>query len=196
MQTDTFICVGSGPSFTEADAALIARSKLQTIAINNAWERARSAHYIFGGDGEWWDHNIGGIDIPAERWTSSSTASAVYHLNYFRPPGQAWHGGLRAVQLALHLGATRILLVGYDCSVRRGTHYHGDHAHTANPNENVCSGWREQFRVLENPNKIPIINCSRETRLRVFPLAQLEDELCLEPSQDGELRKANTSSAT
>lgn len=51
-----------------------------------------------------------------------------YSVNLFRAPdNDAFNSGQRAIQLAAHFGAERIILLGYDCSLENGTHWHGNH---------------------------------------------------------------------
>lgn len=193
MQGRTVVCIGSGPSLTAADCELVRASGLPTIAINNAWESARFAEIIFGGDYAWWLNNPQALEAPAQKWTSSASARDKYGLLYFKPTGPDWHGGLRVIQLAEHLGAAKGILLGYDCTVRRGTHFHGKHLKTSNPTEGVCMGWRKQLHAYAKQVRIPVVNCSRHTVLKAFPLSTLEAELCLEHSPGAVRPKMNSS---
>lgn len=174
----TAVCIGSGFSLTEEDCALVERAGLQTIAINSSWTRARFAKILYAGDCAWWRKNIDMIDIGAEKWTSCSEAQFLYKLNYFRSTTKNWNSGLRAIELAETLGAKKVLLIGYDCQVDYGVHWHGNHEGLSNPTDKVCRDWREQFSALVKRTKIEIINCSRMTALTCFPRAKLEDVLC------------------
>ncbi|MCY1346367.1 hypothetical protein D9M69_324510 [compost metagenome] len=88
------------------------------------------------------------------------------------------NSGYRAIELAINFGAARVLLLGYDCSVRLGTHWHGDHQKTKNPDHRRCAEWLNQFGRLAR-NGAEVINCSRETVLTCFPRMSLEEALCL-----------------
>lgn len=87
------------------------------------------------------------------------------------------NSGLRAIELAIGFGAARVLLLGYDCSVTSGTHWHGDHKLTKNPDAKRCAEWQRHFAMLD-PKQAEIINCSRETALNCFPRMTLEKALC------------------
>jgi hypothetical protein len=175
----TVVCIGSGPSLTEADCKLVEKSGLPTIAVNSSWQRARFAKVIYAGDYEWWRVNKASIDIDAELWTCQHSAYRVFDINLHRVNGSQWHSGLRAIQFAELAQAERVILLGYDCSVKKGVHWHGAHEKTANPTDKRCIEWKAQYKRLAASTKIDIINCSRETALTAFPLANLEDTLCL-----------------
>lgn len=183
FRNKTVVCVGSGPSLTRADCDLVEKSGFGIVAINDSWRAVRNADVIYAGDYNWWKLNNALIDVPAQRWTSSQSASSEFGINLFKRVNVEWHSGLRAVEFAEYQNAVRIILLGYDYSVSQGSHWHGDHKHhlLGNPNEAKCRKWRGQMKQLSHNTNIEIINCSRETSLTCFPRAQLEDLLCLKP---------------
>lgn len=191
----TVICVGGGPSLTLEDCAAAKASGLPIIAVNTSWQKVRSAEIIFAGDQAWWDFNIATIDIPAEKWTCNHSASFKHSINLFRCKDRHWNSGLRAIQLAEVEGATTVILLGYDCSIKKGTHHHGLHLKTSNPTAAVCSSWKEQFATLARNTGVEIINCSRDTILSCFPRSTLEEALCLLHSQAERPHKTNSNSA-
>nr|WP_298117429.1 hypothetical protein [uncultured Pseudomonas sp.] len=172
----TAACIASGPSLTASDCALIASAGLPTIAVNSSWRLARFAAVIYAGDPAWWQAYGAEIDIAAARWTCTEQAAARFDLNLHRVRG-GYNSGLRAIQLAIEFGAARVLLLGYDCSVAAGTHWHGNHDKTKNPDVSRCQAWQRQFAMLDRKG-VEIINCSRETALTCFPCQSLEAALC------------------
>ncbi len=173
----TVCCIASGPSLHAADCARVESAGLPTIAVNSSWQLARFASVIYAADPGWWDNNQHLIDVPAECWSSYQGADTKYGINRHRAPNAPHNSGLRAIEFAIARGASRILLLGYDCSVKRGTHWHGDHQATANPDERRCQLWLQQFAALDR-KQTEIINCSRETALSCFPRQTLEQALC------------------
>jgi hypothetical protein len=168
----TFICIASGPSLLRADCILAAQSSHQIIAINSSWRMAPECHHLFAADYAWWQRYHDEAVIPAKRWTVSNRANNQYHLNLFKPPHEgAFNSGQRAIQLAAHLGANRILLLGYDCSLDNGRHWHGDHpAKMHNPEAAEVERWHSDFSgLVEQLRNVEIINCSRHTALTCFP---------------------------
>jgi hypothetical protein len=173
----TIVCIASGPSLTQEDCSLVEQSGLITIAVNSSWKLARFASVIYAADYRWWENYRGEIDIDAELWTWSERAAKVFGLNQHHMLSGAENSGLRAMDFAIQRGASRIILLGYDCSVRNGTHWHGDHTKTNNPDASRCKAWQNQFARL-GLHGCEVVNCSRFTALKCFPKNSLEAELC------------------
>ncbi len=92
--------------------------------------------------------------------------------------GQYENSGVGAVALAVHMGAQRILLLGYDCQRTGGkAHWHGDHP-TGLGNAGSLNKWPAQFQKLARDlRNFDIVNCTRETALTCFPRVNLEHAL-------------------
>lgn len=91
------------------------------------------------------------------------------------------NSGTAALALSAHLGARRILMVGYDCQRTGGqTHSHGDHPPSLG-NAKSMPDWPEKFeRCAAHLRKlgVEVINCSRATALTCFTRGELEEWLC------------------
>jgi len=89
------------------------------------------------------------------------------------------NSGYQAINLAVHLGAARILLLGYDMAENPvgPSHWFGEHPdHQPSPYPQM----REAFDTIVEPLAaigVTVVNCSRRTALTAFPCALLEDEL-------------------
>lgn len=170
------VCIASGPSLTLED---VQRTEhLKTIAVNTSWEMARNADVIFAGDDSWWNANHDKIGTQAERWTLAQASAEKYGLHRF-PFKAPYNSGMVAIHLAAHFGASKIILLGYDCSVKNGVHWHGKHA-GKNPDPIRCGKWKKHFlhcSLFMKKAGIPVINCSRYTELACFPRATIEDVL-------------------
>jgi len=175
-QGQTVACIASGPSLTAEDCGLIGENNIKTIAVNRSWELAPFADIIYGGDNAFWANYGNKIDAPAERWTCSRTAADRFKIRFHDRYG-AFNSGLRAIELAIEFGAAKIILLGYDCTTKYGTHWHGDHDQTSNPNANKCDMWRKQFLHLSKRTRTTIVNCSRVTTLDCFIKKPLEEVL-------------------
>lgn len=184
FEGQTVFCIASGPSLTPEDCALVEASGHPIVAVNSSWKAVRSASVIFGGDQAWWDAYRHEIDIPAKLWTCNMNASLKHGLLLLRNPARHWNSGLRAIELAVFLGAAKVVLLGYDCSVKKGLHWHGKHVKTQNPTTSLCQSWELQFNQLSKTLKVPVVNCSRETSLKCFPRAKIEEILCLQHSPE------------
>lgn len=176
---NTFISIASGPSLTPHDCAIARSSGLPVIAINNTWQKAEGCQFIFASDLAWWEVNHRKIPVDASCWTTSLIASHRYGINLFRP--RYYNGfcsGSRAIEFAVeHLGAQRVLLLGFDCSISQGLHWHGSHGDGLNnPTQDAINIWHRAFSDLADrlAGKAEIINCSRHTELTCFPTGNIE----------------------
>lgn len=176
----TVVVIGSGPSLTAEDCALVEKSGLTTIAVNNAWKAARFCHALYAGDLAWWRHYGAEVDIDAEKYTLSQNAAQVFGINRHKSKlGAGYNSGLLAVEMAMAFGAARVLLLGFDCSVANGIHFDGVHQKTPNPDRGRCEKWKGYFsRLADTRPKTQIINCSRYTEIDVFERQPLEVALC------------------
>lgn len=178
--TQTFICVASGPSLTADDCALVSGSGYPVIAVNSSWRAVPDCQHIFAADFAWWDHNHESLVTAAELWTQSKRANIRYGVKLFSPAeGGPFNSGQRAIQLAAHLDAERVILLGYDCTLANGAHWHGRHPATMhNPVPREVGRWQTDFSTLAGllPG-VEIINASRETALTCFTRLSLEAAL-------------------
>lgn len=158
---------------------MIGAAGLYTIAVNSSWQIARFCDVIYAADLVWWDAHHAEIDIPAQRWTCSGAAAQRYGLNRHSFAGPHNSGAL-AVRLAVERGAARVILVGADCSLAHGIHWHGPHERTKNPAESRMRWWHKQYAVtarLAKKRQCEVINASRFTTLTCFKIQDLEAAL-------------------
>ncbi|OON34631.1 hypothetical protein BTJ39_23855 [Izhakiella australiensis] len=178
--TKTFICIASGPSLTAEDCLLAAYSTHPVIAVNSSWAAVPNCQNIYAADFSWWEKYHSDIPPGARCWTSSVSATHRYGLNYFpHPDNESFNSGLRAIQLAIRLGAGRVLLLGYDCSIDASSHWHGDHPVVLkNPDKSSVTRWHAEFsRLAATLSGAEILNCSRRSALECFPLSTIEAAL-------------------
>lgn len=170
-----YVCLGSGPSLTEADCGHVQASGAFSIAVNSTIDAAPWASAVYAMDSAWWRANYRKAMVFRGAKFSSRTIPGVKKV---------WinqgNSGAGAIQLAINLGAKKIILLGYDCSVKNGSHWHGDHDKTKNPDSSKCDKWQDQFAsvaALAEESGVDVINCSRHTELRAFRRGVLEEEL-------------------
>jgi len=78
----------------------------------------------------------------------------------------------------VHLGAKRIVLLGYDMQRSQGRSHFFDHS-PARWSSNYAE-FRSQFETLVDPLfriGVSVVNCSRETALTAFPRQALREAL-------------------
>lgn len=174
------VVIASGPSLTQEDCDLIEQSCFITIAVNSSWKMARFADVLYAGDLAWWKAYGHEVDIPAERWSCTRQATHHFRTKYHHTYGGEFNSGQRAIQFAVERGAARVILLGFDGSVRHGLHWHGPHDKTGNPDEVKVKKWRRQFALVAAQAKragCEVVNCSRYTELTCFPMESLENTL-------------------
>lgn len=143
-------------------------------------------------DRKWWNEYGTKLQGSFELWSSHPEVARVYGVNFIRSepgggmsktPGVLRAGGnsgFQAVGLALHFGASRVILLGFDMQFTNNrTHWHGDHGgKLGNPVRHRMEGWLEHFAEMAQQVKVPIVNATRETALTCFPRMPLSEALC------------------
>uniref|UniRef100_A0A9X8VMG9 Norphogenetic protein n=1 Tax=Serratia marcescens TaxID=615 RepID=A0A9X8VMG9_SERMA len=150
------------------------------IAVNSTWRMAPDCDVIYAGDLEWWATYHAQIDSAAERWTCHAVAARRYNVKLHAACG-AYNSGMRAIQFAAERGARCIVLLGFDCGIDDGTHWHGAHpAGLRNPTSQSPARWQGHFSALAPQLVgIDVINCSRATQLTQFRRLALDEALLL-----------------
>lgn len=95
--------------------------------------------------------------------------------------GWGRNSGFQAINLAARFGCTRILLVGFDYSLRHGSHWHGNHPPPlTNPRQATVDEWRAildgEADALADAG-IEVINCSPSSALSRFRRLSLMEAL-------------------
>lgn len=91
------------------------------------------------------------------------------------------NSGYQAINIAVHFGGVRVLLLAYDMKwgPKGKIHHHEDHK-GRNPGQDNLARWATIFnKMIPDLKKagVEVINCSRETAITAFPRARLEDVL-------------------
>lgn len=173
----TVVCIGGGPSVTNDQIETVKKLNAKVVAVNSSWKIAPFCDVIYAADGAWWNAYGSEVNVSAERWTCSENAAKHHKINRHGRFTSALNSGLRAIQFCLNRNAERVLLIGYDCSVKNGVHHYGPHTKTGNPTDINCRKWQKQFESLDL-DKSKVINCSAYTELTTFKRGNLEDFLC------------------
>lgn len=192
----TIACLGGGPSLTVEQVALL-RGRARCLAINDAWRLAPWADVLYACDGRWWRKHGGVTDFKNLKVTLSNGADQVRawpEIEVLENTGTEGlevsprglrtgrNGGYQAINLAVHLGARRILLLGYDmkADARGRTHWFGDHEDwPTRPNlyRDVFLPHFEGLAHALDALGVATVNCTPGSALEVFPKASLEQTL-------------------
>lgn len=196
----TVLCVASGPSLVDDDVAFCRDKVDLTVVVNDNYQKAPWADVLYACDYAWWQHHqgvpsfqglkfsLGPHPTPSVRrptWPDVQLLQNTGESGLERDPSGVRTGrnsGYQAINLAVHLGASRIVLLGYDMQLgpRGQRHWFGNHAFTRSAP--ICSAWVPFFTTLVAPLKaagVDILNCSRATSLRCFPCRSLRDVLAV-----------------
>ena len=185
----TVVCFGGGPSLTRADVD-VCRGRMRAIAINTAYQLAPWADVLYGCDAKWWAWHRGvptfrglkyALEPKAGAWPNAQVLENTGRTGLELAPTGLRHGknsGYQAINLAVHLGAARIVLLGYDLQLgpRGEHHWHGAHPNRVAPFLEVDAFFLTLVQPLAALG-IEVLNCSRRTALTAFPRRPLEEVL-------------------
>lgn len=183
----TIVCIGTGPSLTAEDVQLC-RTQAHAIAVNDAYTLAPWADVLYACDAKWWLWHKGVPDFVGLKYALQPAAAKFPGVQVLRNDGReglsadpeslttGYCSGYQAIGLAVHLGATRIVLLGYDMGRdRKGpAHFFGAHRDKSEPPYKLCL---KTFQTLVAPLQaagVDVVNCSRQTALTCFRRDDLE----------------------
>lgn len=188
--------MASGPSAKEANPAQL-EGRAKVIAIKKSLELVPFADAVYGCDFPWWRSVRGLSDFKGLRLSYAPRACEQYGCLRVEIPkptadellfektgsvGGGGNSGFQALNLAVQLGAKRVLLVGIDCQDRSGVHWYGrNNWHGgANPSEHNFRRWRSAFitaaKQLEGMG-VEVVNASPLTEVTAFPKRSIAETL-------------------
>jgi hypothetical protein len=177
---NTVIIFASGPSLTRDDCIRAKKTGARIISVNSSWGMVPDCDYIFAADHRWWEVNINLLPTGPQRWSNNLRAASAFKLQHCPiQAGGTFNSGQLAIHFAAWLGAKNIILLGFDCSVRDGIHWHGKHISLPNPGQLQAERWKREFKRTagELCGKVNIVNCSGRTELDCFDCMLLDDAL-------------------
>lgn len=187
---ETVVCVGTGPSLTPADVEAC-RGRARVIVVNNAYQIAPWADVLYAADEKWWAWHQGAPPFEGLKYTIDPQRRAWPGLTVLRNAGPlglesnptglrtGYNSGYQAINLAVHFGASRIVLLGYDMM---GDHFFGSHPDKTRPPFAPCL---RAFATLPAPLTaagVEVLNATRRTALTAFPCVALETILQAVPA--------------
>lgn len=190
----TVAIFAGGPSLTQADVDYCRGKVDASIAINNSYKLAPWVTALYAADRKWWTWHKGCPGFKGLKYTLSPTAPRMYpDVQLLKNTGRegldvnptglhhGYNGTHQAMNLAVHFGAKRIVLLGVDMRPLDGKeHWHGDHP---NKSRSPYKLFIRMVGTLVNPLNdlgIEVINCSPRSALECFPKRSLRDVLPLE----------------
>lgn len=198
-----WVLIGGGPSLTVEDVEFV-RFRAHVIAINDAYKLAPWAEVLYAADRSWIDAHDGvssfkgrkySIDSkdPTDRpdWTVLRNTGPLGLEHDPMGLRAGFNSGYQAVNLAVHLGAKRIILLGYDMGIdgNGSEHWFPDPPdRRPSPYAEMCKAFSSLVGPLAMLDVL-VLNCSRRSALTAFTRASLTDALACEAVEpDTELR--------
>lgn len=189
---ETAFLLGGGPSLRGFDASVLRGRRI--IAINNSWELAPWADVLYFCDVKWWGWNFAKVQngftgryivtpsqqIPDPRGrVIKLTGGTGLETD---PTGlrHGSNGGYQAINLAYHLGATQIILLGYDMRLSGNrTHWHDGHPATreAAYQQTLENAMLPKFPSIVEPLKaagVEVLNATSGSALECWPHVSLD----------------------
>lgn len=197
FKSETVFCLASGPSLT-AEVCHRVRG-LRSIAVNSSAVLAPLASVLFFTDSSWYEQrrefveNWAGLVISMSRTAKRELPDKVKRVqgqgdpqgmpSFVRGPGVVQQGrssGHTAVSLAIALGASRVVLLGYDMRFVEGReHFHGEYK---GPRDVAVyerdfvpgfAGWNEAAIAAG----VDIVNATEGSALKEFRFMSLNEVL-------------------
>ena len=181
------VCVASGHSLKKEDIDYC-KGKAKICVVNDCYKLAPYADLLYAADTDWWELHEGVKGFKGEKWTVSHEASKKYGINRIDyKPKEKWsnnpdyiatggNSGFQVINLADLQGADTIILLGYDMGFTDKKHWFGEHPAKINRGSDY-KDWINKFEQAKPYIKARIINCTPNSNLKCFEMANLRDVL-------------------
>jgi hypothetical protein len=191
------VCIASGPSLTTEDVEYVRGKADRVIVVNTSYQIAPWADCLCASDVRWWHWHKGAQSFPGLKYATSKRVGQMARerkwkgIEILRNSGAkgldldthgVMHGlntGYRAINIAVHFGAKRILLLGYDMQQgpNKQEHWHPDHPSRS---RSPYATFVKYFDTLVEPLAqlgVEVINCTPGSALTQFPQRPLREVL-------------------
>lgn len=201
----TIAIIGGGPSIKEIDTELLFSGKCRTIGVNHGF-RIGPVDVLWFGDHSWYEINQASVNnfaglkltcdtrLPEMPWPhhikrirrcqigSKPEREGLHGIESQRPDYVRWNNnsGGSAINVAYHLGASRILLLGFDMRrVGAEAHFHDFYPKRKESNDPYkrhldCF---PQIAIDAHDLGLEIINCTPDSAITQFPFMTLNEAL-------------------
>ncbi len=191
----TVVIIAGGPTLSRRDVDVVLEARkaspaLKIIAIKDAIRLCPTADLLYGCDAKWWAYYGPTLTFSGPRYALE--AKAAPWATVLRWTGETGleldptalrtgrNSGYQAINIAVHLGARRIVLLGYDMhhGGKAGHHWFGKHPYaTADP---PYDHFRRMFPTIVEPLAalgVEVVNATPSSSLTCFPRVSLVEAL-------------------
>lgn len=165
-----FAILATGESMNQSVADYV-RGKCKVIAVSDAYKLAPWADALVSNDSAWWRANPQALKFAGAKYCAAQLKGTIRIL----PEGgfeSTSNSGLLAMRVAQKLGATKILLLGFDM---KGSHFFGKHPDPLG--NTTAKRFVQHIKQFGRWHGCEVINCTPDSALRKFPFAAIEDIL-------------------
>ncbi len=202
----TVAILAGGPSLNQADIVTAIGAGCRILAIKDAIRLCPEPDLLYACDAKWWNHYGPTLAYDGPRYGIEPEPKRAPHAP---PRGWAWpsllqntgvfglerdpsgvrtgkNSGYQAINLAVHLGAVRILLLGFDMRmVKSRHHWFGEHPYrTTDP---PYDEFRRCFTLGDSKGPslvdalqtlgVQVVNVTPDSSLTAFPRCTLAEAL-------------------
>lgn len=165
-----WFCLAPGPSMSRELAERVRGQKV--CVVGNTYELAPWADVLVANDTKWWRLHPEAHGFAGRKFSANKIAGVEQiQPNTF---GSRSNSGVLALDCMRNLGATRVVLLGFDM---HGTHFFGPYTNgCANTSEVRRRAHLQQFKQWRAKNKeIEVVNATEGSAIKCFPMARLDE---------------------
>ena len=150
--------------------------------VTSAMPLAPWADFLAATDAGWWLRTPESRKFAGAKYSAARIGDEVTRISTPLVTSST-NSGVLALEVAKQLGATRVLLLGFD---HHGTHYFGPYTNgLRNTPERRRLEHMRQFEQWGRANKgIEVVNCTPNSALKCFPMARLDESLAQPTAPD------------
>lgn len=137
------------------------------VAVSDAFRLAHWADAMCSTDGDWWRENPDHKNFQGLKFSVKERAPDIKSLG--KPTNH--NSGLLGIRTALHLGARKIILLGFDMS---GTHYFGKHKPPLNNTRPETFEIFKRHFAQYDYQGAEILNANLNSSLECFPKVRVK----------------------
>lgn len=150
------------------------RGKCKVVAVSDAYKLAPWADALVSNDSNWWSHHPEARNFAGRKF-SAANVGGVERLPHTGAFQGGTNSGLQGMRVAHMLGATKILLLGFDLNASKGAHFFGSHPPTMR--NTTLQRFAVHIRQFDKWKGCEVSNCTPGSSLVRFPFSDIHELL-------------------